>query len=987
MQLYRNAGRARFSATWLFLAALAGASAARAQPRLYSQETSHFRVVYYSPAHEYLAPLLIRSLENSLRFYERTFGYVPKEQITVLIQDFEDYGYGSAGTLPRNFIQIGIEPFNLVFETLPAAERIGLMSTHELGHVVIGDKPSSRDARFRTIFRGKIMPNADDPLSIPFSFLASPRQYSPRWFHEGTATFLETWTGGGLGRALGGYDEMVFRGLVRDQRYIYELVGLESEGTAADFQVGANSYLYGTRFLNALVIRYGPEKLLEWISRQNGGRAYFESEFQRVYGVSLRDEWRRWIAGEREWQSRNLAKIREYPVTKPQRLSEQPLGSVSRSYYDPVSRVIYAAVRHPGRLAYLAAIHPDTGRIEHLTDVEGSALYYVTSLTFDAAGRRLFFTTNNNALRALRVYSLDTKRTELLSRNIRTGDLVFNGKDQSLWGIRHADGLSSIVLLNPPYRVPQVLYTFPYSEDIGDIDLSPDGEYLVGTLVDLTGRQTLARFRTSQLRDHNGSSEPIYNFEFNSPGGFVYSTDGHFLYGSSYATGASNLFRIDLSSNRLEALSNSETGLFRPLPLPDGSIAAFEYSSRGFVPVRMPVTVLEDVNAIPYLGQTAVENFSALRSWRLPSRGEIDDLSLRTYAGEYKPFRSMRLSSMYPIVQGYKSSPAGGMRFDFADALSLSRASATLSVSPDTTLPLKERFHGSIEAAYWDWSISAYFNRADFYDLFGPTKVSRRGFGALLERRKNLIYDAQRRLDLDLSLAGYSGLDRLPDYQNVVASHPRFVRGAAALEYSNLQRTLGAVEDEKGSSWSLHARAAYTGSDAFPNLWATYDRGFLTPFRNSSLWVRSSAGRAFGNSSDPFANYYFGGFGNNWVDKGDFSRYRAWYSFPGVRLNAIGAHDFVKTMVEWNLPPVRFRAAGGTRLYFNWARLSLFSGVLGANPGSAAQRAGYLDAGAQLNLRLVWFTYLNSTFSVGVAAARDPNGRISSEKMISLKIN
>jgi len=87
----------------------------RAQPRLYSQETDRFRVVYYSPAHEYLAPLLIRSLENAARFDEKTFGYRPKGKVTVLLQDFEDFGYGSAGTLPANFIQIGIAPFNLVF--------------------------------------------------------------------------------------------------------------------------------------------------------------------------------------------------------------------------------------------------------------------------------------------------------------------------------------------------------------------------------------------------------------------------------------------------------------------------------------------------------------------------------------------------------------------------------------------------------------------------------------------------------------------------------------------------------------------------------------------------------------------------------------------------------------------------------------------------------------------------------------------------------
>ena len=63
---------------------------------------------------------------------------------------------------------------------------------------------------------------------------------------------------GGLGRALGGYDEMVFRSLARENQYIYQVVGLESEGTAADFQVGANSYLYGTRFMNYLALAVRP---------------------------------------------------------------------------------------------------------------------------------------------------------------------------------------------------------------------------------------------------------------------------------------------------------------------------------------------------------------------------------------------------------------------------------------------------------------------------------------------------------------------------------------------------------------------------------------------------------------------------------------------------------------------------------------------------------------------------------------------------------
>lgn len=964
------------------LAGLAGGFTARAQPRLYSQETEQFRVVYYTPAHEYLAPLLIRSLENALRFEGRVFGYKPTGKVTVLITDFQDSGYGSAGSIPANNIQIGIAPFNLVFETMPAAERIGLVANHELTHVMMADKTAPRDALFRKLFGGKIVPNTDDPVSIPFSFLGSPRQYSPRWFHEGPATFMETWMAGGLGRGLAGYDEMLFRSLARENRHIYEMVGLESEGTAADFQVGANSYLYGTRFMNHLAREFGPDKLVQWLVRNDSSHAYFESQFRQVYGKALGEEWKHWIADERQWQEANLKLIRQYPVTPVELISPKILGSISRSYYDPEARAIYVAVRHLGRVPYLAAIQLDSGKVEHLTDVFGGALYDVASLAFDRLGGRLFFTTDNNETRDLKVYDLKTRKTAKIADDLRIGDIVFNQKDGSLWGMRHNNGLSTIMRMEAPYNKPQALHTFPFASDFFDVDLSPDGEQLTGAMTDETGTQRLVRFRTADLIVGKAEPEVLQDFQFNSPGSFAFSPDGRYLYGSSYTTGASNLFRYELETKKLEALSNTETGLFRPMPLPSGSIAAFEYSSQGFRLVKLPVRVIEDVNAIPYLGQAAIEKFPELKTWKLPSRDTINDLELRTYAGVYHPMRNLRLSSVYPIVQGYQNTQAGGLRFNFSDPLSLSRLTATVSYSPDQALPLRDRIHLGLQANYWDWGLTGYFNNADFYDLFGPTKLSRRGFGLVGEKKKVLILD---RLDLTLRLGGYSGLDRLPDYQNVSTSHSQFLTSSATLAYARLEKTLGAVEDERGNSWTLNARMSHTFPRSFPRAWATYNRGFLTPIRHSSIWVRSSAGKAFGDSGDPFSSFYFGAFGNNWVDKLDYSRYREYYSFPGVKLNQLGARSFAKSLVELNLPPVRFRQAGSTMAYVNWARLSLFSGALAANPGGERGR-GYVNAGAQLDFRLVFFSYAKSTFSAGFAAARDRAGHTGTQVMFSLKL-
>ena len=72
---------------------------------------------------------------------------------------------------------------------------------------------------------------AEQPESILYFYLTSPRVAAPRWYHEGIAVFVDTWMAGGLGRAQSGYDEMVFRSMVRDDAPFYDPLGLVSEGT------------------------------------------------------------------------------------------------------------------------------------------------------------------------------------------------------------------------------------------------------------------------------------------------------------------------------------------------------------------------------------------------------------------------------------------------------------------------------------------------------------------------------------------------------------------------------------------------------------------------------------------------------------------------------------------------------------------------------------------------------------------------------------
>ena len=197
----------------LLLAILAPAAPAHAQ--LATVETPEVRVVYFDGTESYLVPHVARAFLNALQFERGLFGYDPHEPITVLLADFSDAGNAAAGTVPRNLMAIQIAPLNFAFETIATNERMTTLMDHELVHVVTMDQAVGRDRVFRRLFQGKVAPISEHPESLLYWYLTAPRAAAPRWYHEGIAVFVDTWMAGGLGRAQGGYDEMVFRAMVR----------------------------------------------------------------------------------------------------------------------------------------------------------------------------------------------------------------------------------------------------------------------------------------------------------------------------------------------------------------------------------------------------------------------------------------------------------------------------------------------------------------------------------------------------------------------------------------------------------------------------------------------------------------------------------------------------------------------------------------------------------------------------------------------------
>ncbi len=976
----------------LLLALMPVGAAADESPVGISQiYTKDLRLYYYDYLSD-LGPYAVRTFTNALAWQRKYFGWEPSEPTVVLLQDVADYGNAHTYSAPHDMLVFDVAPLSHAFETFPASERMYQLMNHELVHVVQGDMETEEDKRWRRLFLGKVDVSSRDPESMLYSYLTEPRLTAPRWYAEGGAVFLETWMGGGLGRAQGGYDEMVFRAMVRDDAHFYDPLGLASRGSRVDFQSGANAYLYGTRFFTWLAYVYSPEKVLAWLRRDEGSERYYSDQFQKVFGLPLDEAWQKWIAFEHEFQRRNLAEIRKFPVTRYQALAGSPIGSMSRTYYDEANGVLYAGFRYPGVVEYIGALDTRDGTVKQLAEIRRAMTYRVTSFAYDASTQTIFFTNDNRgdvALRDLMAVDVRTGEERTLLKDARIGDIVVDPVDKALIGVRHHNGLAILVRVPKPYDHWDRLYAFPYGTVPYDLDISPDGRLLSASVAEVSGDQALRVWEMKSVL--GGEMKQVSEFRFGQsvPESFAFTPDGRYLYGSSYYTGASNIFRYEVATGEVEAVTNAETGFFRPVPLADGRLIVLTYTGAGFVPAIIEPRPLKDVSAITFLGAEVAEKYPVVKTWQVPPPSTVDEEKLITEKGPYVPWRNIGLTNAYPVLQGYKNYAGVGYRFNFEDPLQFASLGVIAAYTPTNNLSGDQLGHVDIFGRYQFWKAELSWNKSDFYDLFGPTKRSRKGYAAKLGYDWLLSYEgareAQSRLDALFDVAWYDQIDTLPSAQNVSTTFTRLLTTSAELRYSDVRQSIGAAEDEKGMAWSVVYTGQQTLGATSPQLRGSFDFGVPLPLPNSSIWSWTAAGIADGANNPTLASYYFGGFGNNYVDDKSIKRYHEYDSFPGFKIDQLSALHFVKELVEVNAPPVFFESVGTPVAYLNWLRASVFGAGLWTEPTNS-QAKQYFSLGTQVDLRFSLLHWYGMTLSAGVAAGFQNSQKLSSEWMISLKI-
>ena len=300
--------------------------------------------------------------------------------------------------------------------------------------------------------------------------------------------------------------------------------------------------------------------------------------------------------------------------------------------------------------------------------------------------------------------------------------------------------------MQAPYTEWTRVVTFPYGTVVYDLDVSPDGTKVVAAFGEIDGKmdvrvfaaETAAEGRRPRRTSASISASRCPRVSSSRP------TDAS---STALRTSPASPTCSATSSPRARPRrsSNTETGFFRPIPLGDDQLVVFRFTGQGLVPARITGTPIKDAAPITFLGERLAEEKPVVRSWIAGSPAEIPWETLPKKDGVYRLAGGLKSESFYPIVQGYKDSAAVGMRWNLSDRLQLNRLSLSASYSPDTALPSEERVHLRAHYQRFDWRAEAVLNDADFYDLFGPTKTGRKGYGVSVGRKWTLLYDEPRR--------------------------------------------------------------------------------------------------------------------------------------------------------------------------------------------------------------------------------------------------
>jgi hypothetical protein len=934
----------------------------------YVKESEHFKLIYRE-THSHLANHIISCAENSLKRLIPIFDYEPSEKIIINTYDASDYGFGATTNVPQNYIRLEIEAFEPGYEAILYNERIQWLLSHELVHIVVNDQESGIESIIRDVF-GKVPPEKLQPSTIFYSVLGNNTRYTPRWYQEGIAVFIETWFSGGYGRTLGNFDEMYFRSYVLEGKEFPTTSDVETILGHKSIFIENIFYYYGTRFVSFLAINHGLRKVIDWFKTYSDQNlTSYIGKFESVFGYDFDNAWESFINEEIYFQRQNIEVLQLSELTKYKRLSKENFGWITQPYYDSETLSVIYGYHKVGNLSTLQKFHLLTRNSEDITSLPTPSMYQVASTAYDVSNNLFFYTTNNNKLyRDVWVIDMLTREDKILFRDSRIGNLSVSPITHDLWGVQQYGGLSTLAFSPYPYREITPIYTFDFGFELSHLSIANSGETLAGILHRPNGQQSLIIMDIVDL-----ISDGPFNFRIltseGSPENPSWSFDDSKIYWNAYTNGVSNLYSYNFSDSSISALTHCLTGLFKPIEVSKDSLFAFEFSTKGFIPVMVPNKTAKYLPAINYYGQKIVDRNPEVYDWILPEASRVVDQAGFNKEIGYYSLGNLHMYSFVPVISGFQNQIVAGIFTQIADPLLLHDLKLEVGVSPFKDNPSYPLWHLKLRYDYKQrFYIEYNYNNPDFFDLFNNRKRGTIGTVVKAGHTHYWLYDQPQTIKQDLFLSLYTGIEFINDNLVQVPS-PDFIVTGYSLLSSSLRRTIGSSDYEYGNEASLTMNFYINKFDDpvfLPTVYIDYDRYALWLTNHNVIHLKLSAGILRDNENLLQGRFYFGGFGNRNVDNDKIRQYRSTFRFPGIPIYSMMTTKFFKLMLENAFPPIR---VSGWELFSQCINHFDFAVYSQSLITESALGKYWVNIGGQFDIKFKHWYNLESTLSAGIAKA------------------
>jgi hypothetical protein len=526
-------------------------------------DTPHFRV-HYAEGLDSLARRAGDRAEAAHAQLAATLVRPPGGKVELVISDNVDFANGYATPFPTNRVVIYAHP--------PVDEPglsfyddwLQLVLTHELTHTFHLDYAGGIWRPLRRVL-------GRSPLLFPAATM-------PSWVTEGLATYVESRLTP-AGRVRGTMHDMALRTAVLEDAFF----SIDrASGTPATWPAGSTSYVYGSMFVNHLAVRYGPERVGEFVRAAGGSLIPYrlDAASRRAFGVPFTRAWGEWEQGLRARYLPLADSLRRAGLTQPEVLTEEGRFT-SFPRWSPDGRSIAYSVASGREAPATRVLVPggeDRARLQRTTLGPASWVPGTDSLLL----AQLDYVDPYRVYSDL--YAVDARGdADALTERARIVDPHPSPDGRRAVAVRSAAGSNVPVVVDLATGAVR-----PLAEPSLDVNWalprwSPRGDRIA------VSRWRRGGFYDVVVMDSAGGAVRELTSDRAVDAAPAWSPDGRYVLFSSDRTGIANLYAYDLEGGRLLQVTSVLTGAFQPDVSPDGRWIAFAlYRADGYHVARIP---------------------------------------------------------------------------------------------------------------------------------------------------------------------------------------------------------------------------------------------------------------------------------------------------------------------------------------------------------------------------------------------------------------